>query len=214
MFRLKEIRAAGVLAVDELAIPEGRVVCMTGESGSGKTTLLKLLNGMIPYDSGEIYVRGEPLSAIDLVALRRRVIMSPQNAVLFGSTVRDNLQAGLGFSGRSPASAEALREALETVCLRKEPDDRTDTLSGGEKQRLALARVLLMEPEVWLMDEPTSALDERTSLEVMARLVRRMKAGGRTIVMVTHSPSVVRSFAEFLIEVRAGRVVRAEEVKS
>lgn len=206
MYDLLKVRVNDILDIPQLSIPAGKITCIIGESGSGKTTLLRLLNGMISCDEGDILVDGGSITRLDLVELRRKAVMVPQTPAIFKGTVRDNLLIGLHFSEKPAASDEQLQEVLETVRLDKELDQEADALSGGEKQRLALARVLLMKPLVWLLDEPTSALDEDTSQSVMREITERAKQQGQTVVIVTHSKEVVRLFAENIVEIQKGRI--------
>lgn len=211
MFCLRGVRYRDILDIERLEIPEGKVTCIVGESGSGKTTLLRLLNKLISYDNGEIVYKGRSLKDIDSVELRRRVIMLPQTPVIFPGTVRDNLLIGLVFSEKPLVGEEKLLEIMEMVHLDKNFDEDAEKLSGGEKQRLALGRVLLMDPEAFLLDEPSSALDEDTEEVVIGGLVKYARERGKTVVMVTHSKQVARSFSDKIVEVSHGRVVSCWE---
>ncbi|MCF6094358.1 ATP-binding cassette domain-containing protein [Microaerobacter geothermalis] len=207
MFKLNHVKVKGILDIDQLVIPSHRITCIVGESGSGKTTLLKLLNHLISCDEGEIWVDNIPISQWDPIELRRSVVMLPQTPAIFKGTVRDNLLIGLIFSEKPSVQDVQLSEVLEKVRLHKELDQDADSLSGGEKQRLALARVLLMTPLVLLLDEPSSALDEDTTNFVMQQLAGYVKTQQKTMVMVTHSKAVVQSFADHVVEIHKGRIV-------
>lgn len=211
-FQLEQITYKDILHIDHLTIPSRKVTCIIGKSGSGKTTLMKLLNGLISPDSGEVYAGGEPISRMDLVALRRRVIMLQQTPSIFEGTVRDNLNIGRVFSERKAATEAEMRHVLQVVQLDKSLDAEVGELSGGERQRLAFARVLLLNPDALLLDEPTSALDEDTAHDIMERVLARFKENGQTVIMVTHAQAIVAAFAEYVVEVEAGRVVRSGEV--
>lgn len=206
MFELRNVRVGDILTVPHLHIPPREVTCIIGRSGSGKTTLLKLLNRMITPDEGEILFQGQPMTGIDPVALRRRVIMLAQTPVMFDGTVRDNLLIGLRFSERPMIDDAALQRILDVVDLRKPLDSEASTLSGGERQRVALGRGLAMQPEVALLDEPSSALDAGSERVIIQRVVDAARDRGVTIVMVTHSVAMARDVADHMIEVDAGRV--------
>ena len=212
MFQLKNVQFKNILNIKELALEAGKITCIVGESGSGKTTLLKLLNHLLNYEQGQINYRGEDLKELDAIALRRQVILVPQNPVIFPGTVRDNLQIGLLFSKKEPASDERLLEEIHGLGLYKQLDDQTGTFSGGEKQRLALARVILMDPEVLLLDEPTSALDDNTVDKVMGRILDYVRNRGKTLVMVTHSKQLAKMMGEMIITLEKGTVSGIEEV--
>lgn len=207
MFRLLDVRYKNILSIDRLDIPRGKVTCIVGESGSGKSTLLKLLNNMISADSGEIYYDDDPLNSLNPLELRRKVIMLQQQPAIFGGNLKDNLAIGLVFSGKSVPGDEKLSQVLNMVKLNKSLTDNPEKFSGGEKQRLALARVLVMEPEVLLLDEPSSALDDNTEDAVIANIVEHVRENGITLVMVTHSKKVAGSFGENIVEIHNGKIV-------
>lgn len=207
MFTLRGVKYKDILDIHELDIPEQRVTCIVGESGSGKTTLLRLLNHLISCDEGEIRFRNTLMSEWDPIELRRKVIMLSQSPAIFEGTVRDNLLIGFKFSEKPPVEDSQLRDALEIVRLPKDLSQESNSLSGGEKQRLAMARVLLLKPQVFLLDEPSSALDEETAQFVMEQLTNYVKHQKKTMIMVTHSKAVVQSFAEHIVELKSGKVV-------
>jgi UDP-glucose/iron transport system ATP-binding protein len=207
MFALENVRYRDILSIPRLEIPSGEVTCIVGRSGSGKTTLLRLLNRMISPDEGTIRYKGDPITAIDPVQLRRQLVMLPQTPVMFDGTVRDNLLIGLEFSEREPAGDDVLRRVLEVMDLPKGLDDDAATLSGGEKQRVALGRVLVMRPDAALLDEPSSALDEGTERAVIGRLADAARERGVTLVVVTHSRPLANAIADTLIEIEAGQIV-------
>ena len=212
MFHINNVHYKSILNINELTIEAGKITCIVGESGSGKTTLLKLFNHLVNFEQGEINYRGKNLKELDAIALRREVILVPQNPVLFPGTVRDNLQIGLLLSKKQPASDERLLKEIHSLGLYKQLNDQTDTFSGGEKQRLALARVLLMDPEVLLLDEPTSALDDNTVDIVMDRILDYVKSRQKTLVMVTHSKQLAQMAGEIIITLDNGSVLSIEEV--
>ena len=208
MFEFKNVRYKGIIQVDHLTIPSAKSTCIVGESGSGKTTLLRMLNKLISPDAGVIYYQGQPLEQIDSILLRRSVVMLPQTPVIFPGTVRDNLEAGLRFAEKPLASEEQLLKILTKVHLRKALDANADKLSGGEKQRLALGRIILMEPDVFMLDEPSSALDEETERLVIEETVNLAKEKGKTLIMVTHAKKIAEEFSDVMIEIKGGQVVR------
>ncbi|WP_025690195.1 ABC transporter ATP-binding protein [Paenibacillus zanthoxyli] len=204
MFRLKGVKAKGILSITDLTIPAKRITCIVGESGSGKTTLLRLLNQLDSPDEGEIWLNQRLSSELDPIPWRREAVMVPQATITFKGTIRDNLQIGLSFAGKPEASDERLKEALHLACLEKDLEQNAEELSGGEKQRLALARAIVMNPMVLLLDEPTSALDEDTADTVMQRLTAFMRENGKTLVMITHSRHIADTYADFVIEMKDG----------
>lgn len=175
MFLFKNVSYKNILNIRELNIPSHKVTCIVGQSGSGKTTLLRLLNKIISYDEGEILYSDKSLKTIDSTKLRREVIMLPQIPIMFNGNVKENLLIGLKFSEKPLVPDEILYEILEFVQLDKELSESVEKLSGGEKQKLCLARALLLNPEVFLLDEPSSALDEDTEHLIISSLVEYTK---------------------------------------
>ncbi len=211
MFWLKKVKYKHILDIYDLKIEKNKVTCIVGESGSGKSTLLRLLNKLVSCDSGEIFYRNQPINTIDSVELRRKVVMLPQQPVIFPGTVRDNLLIGLKFSEKSLVDDSKLGEILSMVQLNKELDEDSDKLSGGEKQRLALGRVILIDPEVFLLDEPSSALDEETERIIIDKLVTYTKELHKTLIMVTHSKKVAQIYSDNVVEIQQGKVVNGKE---
>ncbi|MGE7606923.1 ABC transporter ATP-binding protein [Peribacillus frigoritolerans] len=196
MFRLENIKYKGILKIDDLEIQACVVTCLTGESGAGKTSLLRLLNRMDDPDSGSIYYQGQLLEKFNPIELRRKVTMLSQTPFTLPGTIEENLQIGLELTERKKKDEEELVKALETVQLKKSLDESAENLSGGEKQRLTLARLLLLNPEVYLLDEPTSALDEEAELTVMGRFLEEVKREKGTVIMITHSKQLADKCAE------------------
>lgn len=210
-FHIHQLHYKNILSIDDLSIPSGMITCIIGESGSGKTTLLKMLNHMISPESGDIEIEGRSVFEWNPVELRREVVMMAQTPVMFGGTVKDNLLIGLRFSEKPAVTDARLKEVLKDVHLDKALDEESDALSGGEKQRVSLARILLLDPPVLLLDEPSSALDEETTQFIMKKLAEFVKNNKKTLVMITHSTAVVRAFADHIIEINKGQVVRESE---
>ncbi len=211
MFEIHDVAYKDILHVKHLTIKKGNVTSIVGQSGSGKTTLLRLLNRLISYDQGEILFHGQPLHRVDPIALRRQVVMLPQNPAIYNGNIRDNLLIGLKFSEKPMVADDSLYKILKLVKLKKELKENTDKLSGGEKQRVALGRILLMEPEALLLDEPSSALDESTEQLIIEVLVQYTKSNGKTMVMVTHSKKIAGQFSDEIVEIIKDQPVNQRE---
>jgi putative ABC transport system ATP-binding protein len=202
MFYLKDISYKNIIYIKEVNINEGIVTCIVGPSGAGKTSLLRLLNRMNNPTGGQIFYKGRSLEEFDPVDFRRKVMMLSQNPLIFPGSVEENLQIGLEFINKEHVLKEELKRALDIVMLEKSMDDDAEKLSGGEKQRLALARILLLKPEVYLLDEPTSALDEETEMTVINRFIEEAKQNGGTIIMITHSTKLSERYADKIITLK------------
>ncbi|PYM18070.1 MAG: nitrate ABC transporter ATP-binding protein [Candidatus Rokuibacteriota bacterium] len=176
-------RALTVLDIERLAIGDGELVTIVGPSGCGKTTLLHVLGGFVSADSGRIRVHGR-----DVVRPGPDRGMVFQEFALFPwRTVAGNVGWGLEKRGVSRAEREAVVDRyLDLTGLREFRDHLPAELSGGMKQRVALARVLAFDPEVLLMDEPFGALDAQTRETMQEELLRLWERTGKTIVFVTH----------------------------
>lgn len=175
---------------------------VVGASGSGKSTFLRLLNRFEEPTEGSITLDGQPLASHDVHALRRRVGLVAQRPTMLTPTIGEELRVG------APDLDDAqLRVLLERVAMPGIPLDRaTANLSGGEQQRVALARTLAVEPEVLLLDEPTSALDE-ASARAVDRVIGSLVAGGLTVVLVSHDLDRVVGIADHVLVLDHGRLV-------
>ncbi len=205
-FSLSRIRFKDVLNIDSLEIDACRVSAIVGPSGGGKTTLLRILNRMTTPDSGRILFFGESVEDIDPVQLRRRVIMLTQMPVIFPGTVRENLLIGCRLAEKEEPAEDSIQAMMTRVGLGKEMTADAAQLSGGEKQRLALARVMLMDPEVMLLDEPSASLDEETEKLIFDLVTDFCREKCKTLVMVTHSEKGFTGYYDALVRIRNGRV--------
>lgn len=196
------------LRIDGLDIHEG-ITAVIGPSGSGKTTLLRLCNRLLSPDKGRILYRGEPVDSLDPHQLRREVGMVFQDPVHLEPTVTADLRVA------DPAATDTdLARALESVGLPPGFGGRsTAELSGGESQRVCLARALLVGPQVVLVDEPTSSLDTAAALQ-LERLISGVAADGVSVLWVTHDLSQARRVAHRAIRVEHGQVMDAGDLEA
>jgi ABC-type methionine transport system ATPase subunit len=189
-----------------LEIQQGDILMVIGPSGSGKSTLLRTINRLLEVPPGSIFLQGEDITKIDVLSLRRRVGMVFQSPVLFPGTVAKNLRFGSDLRQR-PLSDAQVEQLLRDVGL---PDGfatkDTSKLSGGEAQRVALARTLAVEPEVLLLDEPTSALDPQSTRQVEATLCQLNAARGLTLIWVSHLIEQTRRVGQQVLYLKDGRV--------
>ena len=211
VFTLKNVRYKNILEIADLTIPSSKTTCIVGESGSGKTTLLKLLNHMLSCERGVILFKGEDIATLDPVQLRREVVMLPQAPLIFPGTIKDNLLIGLQFAEKPVVEDVLLVDMLDKFNLKKDLGDNVFELSGGEKQRLAICRIMLMLPEVFLLDEPTSALDDSTEEMAVEKMVEYAKDNQKTILMITHSQTVARKYGDVIVTMCEGKVLQVEE---
>jgi putative ABC transport system ATP-binding protein len=195
-----------------LRVNEGEFVALLGPSGSGKSTLLNLVAGIDLPTAGEVVVGGTVLTSLserERTLFRRRHIgfVFQFFNLLPTLTVEENLLLPLELNGR-PAHPTAARELLERVGLASRAATFPDRLSGGEQQRIAIARALIHEPRLVLADEPTGNLDADTGAHVLDLLERLVREEHRTLFVATHSDRIVER-ADRVLAVRNGRVVEA-----
>ena len=208
MFELHSLKFKNILDISMLCINKP-ITCIVGSSGSGKTTLLRMLNALNVPDSGKVIYNGNDISKMDTLKLRRQVVMLGQTPVIYSGSVEDNLQIGLYFSKRVPASISAMKESLTRVELDKSLNDGCGNLSGGEKQRLCLSRVMLMDAETYLLDEPSAALDKGTEQFIIENLSKFVLENNKQLIMVTHSEQIAEKFSNSIIRIENGKVVEA-----
>ena len=200
-----------VLTDNSTEVGKGEVVVVCGPSGSGKSTLIKCVNGLEPFQKGEIAVDGTQVGnpKTDLPKLRSRVGMVFQHFELFPHmTVTQNLTlAQMKVLGRTQSAAqEKGLKLLDRVGLLAHKDKFPGQLSGGQQQRVAIARALSMDPICMLFDEPTSALDPEMINEVLDVMVQLAKEG-MTMMVVTHEMGFARKVANRVIFMDQGRIV-------
>jgi putative ABC transport system ATP-binding protein len=198
-WRLREVNGS---------IPATGVTALLGPSGSGKSTLLRCCNRLEVPTEGIVRFRGHDVAGLDVLQLRRRISMVFQRPTPFPGTCRDNLRVA-----EPTLDDDRARELLERVQLGPEFLDRSATeLSGGEAQRLCLARSLAVGPEAVLMDEVTSSVDPaaRRALEVLAR---SLADNGIPVVWVTHDLAQARRIADTTLVIVGGRVAEPDEAE-
>ncbi len=199
----------GGVAVDDvtLSIDDGEFVVIAGANGSGKTTLVRTFNGLVTPDSGTVSVNERPVEE-DLVAAREAVGMVFQDPrdQLVAATVGADVAFGPENLGLPHAEIDRrVREALEAVNMTGRTDERIATLSGGERERVAIAGALAMEPDHLVCDEPFTGLDEPARRGVLGRL-RELRREGTGVVVVTHDLRDVLDLADRVVGLSGGRV--------
>jgi putative ABC transport system ATP-binding protein len=187
---------------------KGEVLAITGPSGSGKTSLLRLLNRLDEPTSGTVYVEDVDYRNIEPRELRRKLGLVTQRPFLFPGTVADNLRFGPAQRGQTVPS-EGIEQLLSQVGLKDYSGRDVANLSGGEAQRVSLARTLANSPLALLLDEPTSALDEAAKHEVESAIQKVVRDQGLTFVVVTHDVQQAIRLASRALVLDQGRITRA-----
>ena len=181
-----------------LKIMKGDVIALTGKSGCGKSTLLKCINRLERINDGKIKFKGIDISEISMVELRQKIGMVFQDYNLFEHlTVLDNLIIGL-IKIKKYSRDESIRKALnmlKSLNLIDKKDNYPNELSGGQKQRVAIARTLLMKPDIILLDEPTSALDKEMKDSVL-NLIKKIVKEDMTLIIVSHEDDFIKKVSD------------------
>ncbi|HEU4698005.1 MAG TPA: ABC transporter ATP-binding protein [Gemmatimonadales bacterium] len=204
----------GALAVDRAScgVRAGELVAVVGPNGSGKTTLVRALLGVAPLEAGRALVQGRDVREWARPALARTVgVVTQREETFLPLRVHESVMLGryphLGaFAAETAADRAAVRAALERCDVWQFRDRRIDTLSGGEWQRVRVARALAQEPRALVLDEPTAALDVRHEMELF-ELFRRLATAGLAALVVTHQLNLAARYADRVVLMSAGRVV-------
>ena len=214
----KSFGLSEILKGINLDVEEGRVLALIGPTGSGKTTLLRLIDLLDKPTEGNIFFNGCDicyLSSKEKLKIRRKMGMVFQKPVMFSASVYENVSYGLKVRGKGNSRLE-IQGALEEVGLSGYESRDAATLSGGEMQRIALARAMVIKPEVLLLDEPTANLDLRSAYAV-DELIKRQANCGRTVIMASHNMTECRKLANKVAVLVDGRITRTgkpEEILS
>ena len=186
-----------VLSDISFDVQDGEFVFLTGQSGAGKTTLFKVLFGWEKFDRGQILVGGINVSKLNeknLYLLRRKIgIVFQDYKLLARKTVFENVAFAQQIIGADAKTARSKTwNALKRVGLTKKKDSYPSQLSGGEQQRVSIARAVVNDPELILADEPTGNLDSEISKEILA-VFQKINQQGKTIIIATHSPEILQA---------------------
>ncbi len=210
LFALEQVtvRRGGTLLLDQVTcqIPAGACTAVTGPSGAGKTTLLRLLNRLEEPDAGRVYLDGRALPDLDVLALRRRVALVAQAPVLLASRILDEQRAGRPDLDQDQAAGLLDQVSLPAAMLTRS----TAGLSGGEAQRMCLARTLATRPQVLLLDEPTSALDP-ASAHAVEQAAKSFIAAGGSVILVSHDTGQTRRIASQVLALQNGHLTSLKE---
>jgi putative ABC transport system ATP-binding protein len=201
-----------VLTDVSFSLRQGESLVIIGPSGSGKSSLLRCLNRLEPIQSGRILFLEVDTRQLPTLELRRRIGMVFQKAAVFPGTVSDNIAYGPRLQGKT-LSRSAVLDLMQQAALEPELIDRdAQELSGGQEQRLALARALANQPDVLLLDEATTALDPIATYKIEQALHNLRLKKGLTLIWVSHSIEQVRRVADRVLLLENGQVTRHDTV--
>jgi len=195
-------------------VKEGEFVSIVGKSGAGKTTLIRLMLGLESPSSGEIYFKGENINNADssqIQEMRRSVGGIYQDYKLLPKkTVYENVAYIMQVEGKENKDIEnEVPRVLEIIGLKDKVDNFPNELSGGEQQRLAIARALVNHPDIIIADEPTGNLDPYNTYEVIS-LLQKINQAGRTVILSTHDREIINKLGKRVITLENGKILRDE----
>ncbi len=196
-------------------IKEGEFVSIVGKSGAGKTTLIKMILGLEKPTHGNIFFDGQNISSLDDVGLqkmRRRIGGVHQDyKLLHNKTVYENVAYIMEVEGKDDEEIDMeVPRVLEAIGLLEKIDSFPRQLSGGEQQRLAIARALINHPDIIIADEPTGNLDPYNTYEVVS-IFEKINRAGKTVILSTHDREIINKLGKRVITIEGGRLVRDEE---
>jgi tungstate transport system ATP-binding protein len=203
-----------VKALDDLTFKAegGKVMVILGVNGAGKTTLLRISAGLEKSDKGSIYFNDDPITNKDL---RQKATLVFQRTAMFSMSVYDNLAYGLRLRGKKDSEIkEKITKTLHEVGLDNFEKRKAKRTSGGEQQRIALARAFLLEPKILLLDEPTANLDPRIAI-IIEKAIMKRKSRENIIVMATHNLNQAKRLGDEIVHIHGGKIVEmgsAEEL--
>ncbi len=201
-----------VLDIPELTVEPGQVLAVIGPNGAGKSTLLRVMGLLEPATGGSVRFQGEPVSPANGLEVRRRMASAFQEPLLADTTVRDNVALGLRFRGVDARQTSPRVDAwLMRLGIGHLGSRQARTLSGGEAQRTALARALVLEPELLLLDEPFSALDQPTREALLDDFARILRQERTTTVLVTHDRAEAMTLGDRVGVLMGGRLVQLDD---
>lgn len=193
------------------SFPEGKITTLVGPSGAGKTTLLKLCNGLLSPEAGEIYIKNQMIDSFEPVELRRKVGIALQSAPMAGGTVYKNLALPMELRGDRLDKKQAVSLLHDVGLDEKYLERKITDLSGGQRQKVSIARTLVNKPDILLLDEITSSLD-RTSLKEVEELITLInRKFGTTIIWITHNLQQALDIGDFTWVMMDGEVVETGE---
>lgn len=189
--------------------PEGKITTLVGPSGAGKTTLFRLCNGLISPDTGDILIHQKPIELYNPIELRRNIGLALQSATMIHGTVLENLSLPLALRGETLSKAQAA-ELLQVVGLEEDLLHRNvRDLSGGQRQKVSIARTFVNRPKVLLLDEITSSLDRVSQQEIEQLILSINKKYGTSIVWITHNLEQAISIGDYSWVMMAGELIES-----
>ena len=204
-----DISFKGVLKNITVEIPTHQITAIVGPSGAGKSTFLKHINRLISPTAGDILIDGQSIESVDILSLRKRVGLAFQSAPMFNGSIYDNLNIPKKIH-QQQLDKDRAQSLLDKVDLSHLSIDQSiKNLSGGEKQKLAIARTLVLDPDILLLDEITSSLDVHSVQEIELLIQKLNQEDHKTILWITHNLQQAKRMSHYTIVMEDGEVVEA-----
>lgn len=205
-----------VLDISELELKEGETLCLSGPNGAGKTTLLLFICGLAEDCNGRIFFKGREVGKeISFLEYRRRVTMVFQEPLLFNTSVFENVASGLKIRGLKKKEIERrVEKYLHLFKISDLKERKAHTLSGGEAQRVSLARAFVLDPDILLLDEPFSSLDPETKDSLINDLLRLKKTLKMSIIFTTHNSYEAYRLSDRVCVLKEGKIVKTANPKN
>ncbi len=205
---LKKYHDKAVVDIDHTLFSSGAIYGITGDNGAGKTTLLKIIAGLEKYDAGEILYSGLPLEQ----GMMKKITYLSQTPYLMRTSVYENIVYPLKIRKVEPSTIEIkAREIMDELKITELKDQLATLLSGGESQKVALARALVFDPEVLLLDEPTASIDPATIEMIEQAIVKRNKQHKMTVIMISHNMDQVKRMCDEIVYMKKGKKIITKE---
>lgn len=196
-----------ILNIERLSLERGKIIGLSGANGAGKTTLLRMIAGLDTQYQGKIY-RNEQLQLSN--ELRREMTYLSQKPYMMAGSVKENISYPLRLRKEDEKNIEKKVTALlEELGIQELSNQQANCLSGGEAQKMALARVLVFEPRLILLDEPTASIDAQTIAQIESILKKRNQANQTTMVMISHNKGQLTNICDILIEMEGGVCIQS-----
>lgn len=199
MITTKKLRFLNILEYPDLSIDTKQMNFITGKSGVGKSAFLKMLNRSNTVEKNSLFIDGIDIDTYNPIELRQKYLLCGQNVFLFNGSINSNFDQFYELRKMDAPSNETVQRFLTLVASTFNPNDKVDSMSGGERQRIYLAIFLSMAQEVLLLDEPTSALDKETGHKVMSNIKAYCQENNLGCIIISHDDTLATEFADRII---------------
>ncbi|MBE0451376.1 MAG: ABC transporter ATP-binding protein [Clostridia bacterium] len=205
---LKKYHDKAVVDIDHTQFKSGFIYGITGDNGAGKTTLLKIIAGLERYDAGEILYSGVPLEQ----GMMKKITYLSQTPYLMRTSVYENIVYPLKIRNIDPMTIEKkAKDIMDELQITELKNQLATQLSGGESQKVALARALVFDPEVLLLDEPTASIDPATIDTIEEAITKRNKQQKMTVIMISHNMDQVKRMCHEIVCMKKGKKISIKE---